>query len=37
MSYHIAGKFGGGMFGEFTSFKHLVKKVWQKIDQPKGY
>ena len=25
--YHIAGKFGGGNFGELTHFEHLVKEI----------
>ena len=24
--YHIAGKFGGGKFGELASFDHLAKE-----------
>ena len=26
----MVGKFSGGKFGEFTVFKHLVKKNWQR-------
>ena len=26
MHYHIAGKVGGGKFGELTRFEHLVKE-----------
>ena len=29
MLCHIAGKIGGGKFGEFTLFKHLAKDVWR--------
>ena len=32
--YHIVGKFGGGKFGEFTSFEHLANK--SLVDQSKG-
>ena len=27
---YIVGKFGRKTFGEFTSFKHLTREIWQK-------
>ena len=31
------GKFDGKKISKFTLFEHLVKRVWKRIDQPKGF
>ena len=37
MKYHIAGKLGGGKFGELTLRAFGERKFGKLIDQPIGY